>query len=238
MVLKTRGMVNEWAVTEDGFFVYPDGMSSRRVIPFPSGGGGASPRFGAGGSHRVYAALFYVLTAAVQYTQASHSLGRLDFLFALAFAYWALVHHQIQKTPYFRKNWLLLVIVLVLLALLNWFITLGVVILIALYYLLVIRSPEGQPSSFVRYHVLSALVMDIALGLGGMILFLALSVIGATSSLVGLVVVAFWVSIAANWLVLGVLGTMVLASVFLAVAALLGKTPRIPFVTGQVQYWS
>lgn len=204
-------------------------MPPRNVLPFKS------PRSSQGWEVRVFTALFYLAMAWLIYPVTS---GSLTVVIVAAVLYALFLHRQIHRTGYLRQNALLLGIMLVLLLTVFWQVLLPLLVLTGIFWVMIWRVYHDTPF-FVRYHLLTALILDLGLVLALLILEALLGFLGALWSLgpVSLFPAFSFLGVGSGY------GLLCLAliwgsAIYLAVLALLGRTPFIPFVSAQVRHWT
>ncbi|MEB3287450.1 MAG: hypothetical protein VKJ04_08100 [Vampirovibrionales bacterium] len=231
---------------------------NRRVIPFPSSGANGprgaknqSPsvlgRYFALGFHeRIYvflmasglcALMLYFVWRTVQGgVFFKVSSAPFDLLFGLMILYWAFLHHQVQRSNFLKKNAVLLLILGLLLAFVHP-VAAGVMAFAASLYGLLFTLRKQEASSFVRYHLLMALVTFTFLLWSGVL-------ISAIIELVTQIFVSLGVTVlnqALYYLTAAIVGAYILlvlaVGLLLGLGGLMGKTPPLPFSTRQVVYW-
>ena len=184
------------------------------------------------GCARVYAAVFYLI---IGWQLLPPDGNDINMFFILAILYWAFIQKKIHTTVRFRQSIVLVVILVALVLFVYKDIALWLAGVALLYWLLIVQT-RGN-SYFLRYHLLSALVLGFSLAL----MFLIVS--GTVQCVVHLLAFAGMAALAT--LITGGLdyiypiAALVVCGgtyVYMAISALLGLSPKLPFVTPNVQY--
>lgn len=201
------------------------------VLRFPQGqSGGLGLKF--------FAVLFYAYLAVMLVQVMRLSEGTITFLLVLGLAYNYGVRQRPSGNTYLRKNGLLLLILLVLATIVIPVPMISILLMAGIYWLLVGRSGREAPY-FLRFHLLTALILNFFILLPYQILqavwVLVVQVIrvgGLESS-----VSAVLPSVSEGLFLLG-FGLIAGAALWLSLAALMGRTPYIGLVTPNVRHWS
>lgn len=181
---------------------------------------------------RLYAVFVYVF---IGLQLLPPTAGTANLLFWLVILYWAFIHAKIHTRPRFKESlWLV-----VILALLVLFVFRGAALWLAglvLLYWLLISLTRGN-SYFLRYHLLTALMLGYVLTLPFLIVDDGAQCVIHLCRAFGLTAVS--ATLLAGFGVAYPMAALVLCGgcyVYMAAGALFGFSPRLPFVSANVQY--
>ncbi len=205
-------------------------MSPSNVLKFPTGQPNDI-------SLKLFAVIFYVFLAVMMTLGSGMSEGGFTLLIVLGLLYNFTVRQRFHHTAYFKKNKVLLIILLVIFLLAFQLMVIYFLALAGVYWFLVGRSGREAPY-FLRFHMLTGLILNFFILLPYLLLasflaliktillvahvsFLITPVGQIQSGLEQLTLVVFW----------GV-------ALWFSVSALLGRTPYVALVTSNVRHWS
>lgn len=204
---------------------------SSNVLPFPSG-------MGNGLYLKLFVMLFHLGLAAMLVAVLPLSEGALSVVLLTALVYYIFLRRRLHQSGALRRNAWLLILLTLLLTFLYPAPVIFVGAMSLLYWLLVGRAHREAPF-FVRFHLLSALTAHGLLLFPFLIAAAVLSLGAAMSRLAHLEPV---VSPAIQMMQTGLWGLYLLAfgglGIYLGVNALLGKTPYLWLVSGNVRHWT
>ncbi len=187
---------------------------------------------------KLYAALAYLLVA---YLLTLDQGASLNFLLVLAFLYWFFIHRQLHQSRYFSTNRTLLMILgtlLLLFGLYAFFLpTAAILLLLGAYWVLISRAGQNA-SYFLRYHLLSNIVLNVTLWFLFTMIFALLGFLGSFLNLGNELLGNGLLSTLTPFLVYTKPVVIWGFGIFLAFSALTDRTPRIPFVSANVRYWA
>lgn len=204
-------------------------MSPSKVLKFP---GGHSHDWGL----KLFAILFPFFVAYLLSLGTGFSGNGFMALILMGVLYQFFVRHGVRYQSYVQQNrWLLLILLIIFLLAFQWqmLLILGVA---AAYWLLVGRSGREAPY-FIRFHILTALILNFFILLAYFLLVAVLQLLGPVFNLVGLAVLSAGLRSVSAFILLGFLGVFMLGAVWQAWNALLGRTPYLPWVTLNVRHW-
>lgn len=206
-------------------------MSPSKVLKFP---GGQSSDF----NLKLFAILFYLFLAYMMTFATGMSEGGFMILIVVGLLYNFLVRQGVRHTGYLERNKVLLIILLVIVLLAFQWTAILLVALAALYWLLVGRSGREAPY-FLRFHILTGLILNFFILLPYLLLMAVLSLLQAVLSLAQLPAVMTTPLASAMSIIFTVfLGIFFGAALWLSVSALMGRTPYMPLVTDNVRHWA
>ncbi len=186
---------------------------------------------------KLFSALFYLLLAFLLTFAMTAPLDALWLLILLGLLYNFLLRRRLNKAAFKSGPTMLIMgLVLVIMLLAFRFHLLVLVLMSGLYWLLVGQACREAPY-FVRYHIMTALILNGFILLAVALLWSLHGLVLAGLKLAHLTVVSSWMQTVGPVVSLVVwLGLWGLAF-WLAASALLGRTPYIPFVTKHAQSW-
>jgi len=160
---------------------------------------------------------------------------KVNLLFLLSILYWAFIQARIHTTRRFKESIVLVVILAALILFVYHDIALWLAGLCVLYWLMIAKT-RGN-TYFLRYHLLSALILGFTLLLPFLITSDAVQC--AIHLLAAFGLAALSMPLAAGLTLVYPLAGLVLCGgsyVYMAFGALFGASPKLPFVTRNVQY--
>jgi hypothetical protein len=202
--------------------------SNKNILQFPN-----SPLHG--WNLKVFAVLFYVFVAFMLTKVVGPTEGAMGFLIVLGFMYHFLLRNQMMSQRYLKQNTILLVI-LFLLAVFVFPLTLIPIIVVGIVYGLLIGRFTREAPYFVRYHLLTAIVLNALVILAFLLLF-AVTDFANQLLLLFHIKTTFIVDIHTYGFFL-ILGILWVIAAWLSVAALSGRTPYIGLVTNNIRHWT
>lgn len=206
-------------------------MPRSNVLNFPSD----NP---SGNSLKVFAIVFHVFVAYMLSWFFQLSESGLGFLIILGLMYNFLVRRRMQSTRYLKSNGVLLVILLVLALLVYQWATLLLLLISALYWLLVGRSGREAPY-FLRFHILTALILGFFILMPFLIVNAAVMMLGQLMVLLHVdAVTAPVFGFYLKWIGYVMLALFWGSAGWLSINALMGRTPYIKLVTDNVRHWA
>lgn len=186
-------------------------------------------------SLKLFVVLFYCFLAWMLISVLQLSEGAIWFLFMLGGLYFLGIRQKVINQHYLQKNALLLII-LFFLALFLFPTTLIPLIAIAIVYCLLIGRSHRDAPYFVRFHILTALLINFFIILT---FLLTAALIDFTSQLGQLVHIqspwSFSILYYGQLLTKGLIGA---SAVWLSISALMGRTPYIGGVANNVRHWT
>ena len=195
----------------------------------PSGGGG-------GFLLKLYAVYFYAVLAAALGLLLVLPAG-LDLLFLLGLLYSFFERQKIHRSPRFRQYMAIWIILGVLLAVAYWQMAVLVLVRAGLYKLLVARDGREAPY-FVRFHLMTALLLNFFILMPLILFNETLGLLRCLLELAGVWQVSAPLFLAyAGAFPMIRLAVFALPALWLSLAALMGRTPYIRWVTGGVRSW-
>ena len=111
-----------------------------------------------------------------------------------------------------------------------------IVAIASLYWLLVGRSGREAPY-FIRFHILTALILNFFILLAYFLLLALLELLGPIFSLIGINMLLKIVLFVSSFSLVAFMGVFGLVAVWLSWNVLLGRTPYIGWVTANVRHW-
>lgn len=205
-------------------------MPRDNVLQFPPSGGGG------GFLLKLYAVFFYAMLAAALGVLLLLPAG-LDLLLILGLLYSFFERQKIHRSPRFKQFLVVWIILGVLVIVAYWQMAVLVLVLAVLYKLLVARNGREAPY-FVRFHLMTALLLNFFILMPLILFNETLGLLRCILELVGVWHVsapAFLTYAGAFPLIR--LGLFALPAIWLSIAALMGRTPYIRWVTGGVRSW-
>lgn len=201
---------------------------SAKVLSFPSdhAGNGRLKGFGV----VFHLALAYMLTLG---SHMSPMLG-LEILFILGLLYGLFIRHRIEKSRYWRDNKIMVLILLGIFMLAFYPVLLPILALCGLYWLMIGRAGR-EPPYFLRFHMLTALILNLFILMTYSLLTATLDLVFEILRLADLSFFLESVLALAPFVFMGVFWG---AAIWLSISMLMGRTPYIPAVTGNVRYWA
>jgi hypothetical protein len=201
---------------------------SNNILQFPSG-----PLHGL--NLKLFTVLFYLFIAGMLTNVFSDGEGGIGFLVLLGFLYHFLLRQRFNSRNYLKQNSFLL-IVLFLLALFVFPLTLIPIFAIAIIYWFLIGRSSPDAPYFIRFHLLTALILNFLILISFLLLFAANNFAGQILSLFNIQTLfildihtyGFFLLQISFWLV----------AIWLSLAAILGRTPYIGIVTNNIRYWT
>jgi hypothetical protein len=204
---------------------------SNNVLPFPSD----NP---SGAKLKLFAIIFYLFLACFLTFGMGLSEDGLGTLVILGVLYNFFVRNRIHKGSYFKENALILGILLVVLVLAFKMAMLSLLLLAAVYWLLVGKSGREAPY-FLRFHILTALILNFFLLMPFLLLNAVLSLLFRILAIAGLAaLIAPVIQIEQQVLPLVFVALFCGVAVWLSISAVMGRTPYIPIVTDNVRHWA
>jgi hypothetical protein len=202
--------------------------SNKNILQFPN-----SPLHG--WNLKVFASLFYLFVAFMLTNVLGPSEGAMGFLIVLGFLYHFVLRNQMTSQRYLKQNAVLLVI-LFLLAVFVFPLTLIPTIAVGLVYGLLIGRFTREAPYFVRYHILTAVVLNALIILTFLLLF-AVTDFANQLLLLLHIKTTFIVDIHTYGFFL-IMGLLWVIAAWFALMALLGRTPYIGLVTNNIRHWT
>ncbi|HEY9746236.1 MAG TPA: hypothetical protein V6C99_08475 [Oculatellaceae cyanobacterium] len=183
---------------------------------------------------KAFAVVFYLFIAAMltQVLQANEE--GLFFLVLLGILYHFGIRQFGISRQYFRQNGVLLII-LFLLALFVFSHALIPIIAISIVYWLLIRRTAKEAPYFIRYHILTALVLNFLVVVGFLLVSASLELLNQIFLLFHFQ--PFFLPAIAYYKLLILWGLLWGVAIWLSGAALLGRTPYIGIVTNSIRHW-
>lgn len=199
---------------------------------------------------KLFAVLFYVFvaylltlpvraqTAFGLLPMAQLSDGGIWLLMILGLLYNVFIRHRMHRSSHFKKNLPLIVIITLLILWAYQGQALMVAGITLIYWLLVGRTGREAPY-FLRFHILTAMILGTFMLLPFLLLDVFLQLLSALFLVIQLGLVANVLS----GIILPVLHVAALlvfwvAALYMSVAALMGRTPYINLVTPNVRHWA
>ncbi len=217
------------------------------VLPFPS-----DPPSGRG--LKAFAVIFY-LVLALALANPDHFLSRdlffpgfghapglgnesLGFIVILGLLYGALVRHRSRVDSFMRGRKVAIYIIGLLILVSVWHYVPYLLLLGVAYYLLVARGGREVPY-FLRFHLLTAMVLA---GLTALPLLMLEAFLAMLGTLMGVLHAGIlWLPVAAILTLVWPIAVLIffwLPALWLSFCAVMGRTPEIPLVTQNVRHWA
>jgi hypothetical protein len=204
---------------------------SNNVLPFPSD----NP---SGVQLKLFALVFYLFLAYLLTFGLGLSEDGLFALMILGVIYNIFVRNRLHSGSYFQEHKVILVILLVIFLLVFKLAMVLLLLLAGAYWLLVGKSGREAPY-FLRFHLLTALILDFFILMPYLLLSAVFMLLGQLFKMGGLgVLVAPGMLIVEQGLPLFFMGLFWGAAAWLSISAVMGRTPYIPVVTGNVRHWA
>lgn len=206
-------------------------MRHSNVHKFPSGkAGGVSPK--------VFAVIFYLFLGFMLTFVLGLGENGLWLILLLGLLYNFFVRGRLSFTAYFRRHPILLSLILLLLLLSFISVVVPTLLIAVLYWLMIGRNSREAPY-FLRFHMLTALILNFLILFGFLLLNALVMLVNKILALAQLgPAVAPFFALCSQYVVLIVLGIFFGLAVWLSVSALMGRTPYIRMVTDNVRHWS
>jgi hypothetical protein len=205
-------------------------MSPSKVLKFP---GGQVSDF----NLKLFAIIFYCFLAYMLTLGTGLSENGFMVLIVLGLLYNFLVRQGIRNTNYLQQNKVLLIVLLVVAIIAFQWAMIPMILLAGIYWLLVGRSGREAPY-FLRFHILTGLILNFFILLPYLLLRAFLELVQALLSLTQMPAVIFPVASVISVLPTLFLGIFAGAALWLSVSALMGRTPYIALVTSNVRNWA
>lgn len=204
---------------------------SNNVLPFPSD----NP---SGARLKLLAIIFYLFLAYLLTFGLGLSEDGLGTLVILGVLYNFFVRNRIHKGSYFKENAVILGILLVVFIIAFKMAMLLLLLLAAVYWLLVGKSGREAPY-FLRFHILTALILNFFLLMPYLLLSAVLGLLFRVLAIAGLAaLIAPVIQIEQQVVPLIFIALFCGAAIWLSVSAVMGRTPYIPIVTDNVRHWA
>ncbi|WP_373531413.1 hypothetical protein [Vampirovibrio sp.] len=200
------------------------------VLKFP---GGQSSDF----NLKLFAVIFFLALAYIMTLGTGMSEEGFMVLIVLGLAYNFLVRHGIRNVDYLKRNKIILMIVGVILLVAFYPFALVLVLLAGFYWLLVGRSGREAPY-FLRFHILTGLILNFFILFPYLLLRAFLDLLQAILKLAPLSVISTPLASLSAMVPLVFMGIFLISALWLSVSALMGRTPYILWVTGNVRHWA
>jgi hypothetical protein len=204
-------------------------MSPSNVLKFP---GGQSSDF----NLKIFAVIFFLSLAYIITLGTGMSEDGFTVLIVLGLLYNFLVRHGTRYAEYFRRNQIILIIVGIILLVAFYQFALVLVLLAGVYWLLVGRFGREAPY-FLRFHILTGLILNFFILFPYLVIRAFLALLLVVLKLGPLSFISTPVAELNAMVPLLFMGVFFIAALWLSVSALMGRTPYILWVTGNVRHW-
>lgn len=205
-------------------------MSPSKVLKFP---GGQASDF----NLKLFAIIFYCFLAYMLTLGTGLSENGFMVLIVLGLLYNFLVRQGIRNTHYLQQNKVLLIILLIIVVIAFQWTTIPMIGLAVVYWLLVGRSGREAPY-FLRFHILTGLILNFFILLPYLLLMALLQCIQAVLAVAKLTVLLLPLASVVAVLPLVAMSVFAAVALWLSLSAMMGRTPYIPLVTANVRHWA
>lgn len=205
-------------------------MSPNNVLKFP---GGQSSDF----NLKLFAVIFFLSLAYIMTFGTGMSENGFMVLIVLGLLYNFLIRQGVRYADYFKRNKVVLIILLVILLVVFYRFALLLVALAGVYWLLIGRSGREAPY-FLRFHILTGLILNFFILFPYLVLMAFLQLLQSILKLANLSVAFAPLGLVMDVLPTVFLGIFIIAALWLSVSALMGRTPYVLWVTGNVRHWA
>lgn len=205
-------------------------MSPSNVLKFP---GGHASDF----NLKLFAVIFYCFLPFMLIWGTGLNQNGFIVLIVLGLLYNFLVRQGVRSTSYLQQNKVLLIVLLVIAIIAFQWAMIPMLLLAGVYWLLVGRFGREAPY-FLRFHLLTGLMLNFFILLLYLFLQAGLDLGQALLSLARVPIIVLPVTTALAYLPLLFMAIFAGAALWLSFSALMGRTPYMPLVTVNARHWA